>query len=482
MEVHVDLVGRKDLSGEIYRQLRRSIVERRLRPGDQLPSTRELARLLSVSRTTVTVAYTRLWSEGFVTSHTGAGTFVSRHAAVGARRHVPRRIRSMSQLRPQPVWESVPLSAAFARSADFDFRTGIPDVSLFPFESWRRLMVRQFQKNAIGSGVYAPPAGHPGLREAIARHIAVSRGVLASPEDIVITSGTQQALDIVGRVLLARGDGVAVEDPGYRPPRLLFQSQGARVSGVAVDEHGLVVDQLPSTARLVYVTPSHQYPLGMSMSLARRLALLEWAERHTAAILEDDYDSEFRFGGRPIESLQSLDVMRRHVVYVGSFSKTLLPTLRLGFLVAPPALRDAVQRAKYLTDWHAPLPMQAALATFIEEGLFARHLRRMNSAYRARHDRLTSILARDFAEYLNVIPSAAGLHVSATVRSLSSEQFGAVLRAIDAAGIALQPLSTFAYHQEPQLGLVLGYGAIGVDRIEEGLRRVRACFTAVGSQ
>jgi GntR family transcriptional regulator/MocR family aminotransferase len=458
MEVHVNLVGRTDLSGEIYRQLRRAIVERRLRPGDQLPSTRELARPLSVSRTTVTVAYTRLWSEGFVTSQTGAGTFVSRHAATG-RRRVPRRTRLTSPLRPQPVWESIPLSSAFARSAEFDFRTGIPDVSLFPFESWRRLMVRQFQKSAIGSGVYGSPAGHLGLREAIARHIALSRGVLASTEDIVITNGTQQALHIVGRVLLARGDVVAVEDSGYRPPRFLFESLGLRVRGVAVDQHGLVVDQLPSTARLVYVTPSHQYPLGMSMSLGRRLALLEWAEHHSAAILEDDYDSEFCFGGRPIESLQSLDVMRSRVVYVGSFSKTLLPALRLGFLVAPPALRDAVERAKYLTDWHAPLPMQAALATFIEEGLFARHLRKMNSTYRARHDTLTSILARDFAAYLDVIPSSAGLHVSATARSLSREQFGTVLGAINEAGIALRPLSAFPFDHEP------------APRVGAGLRR-----------
>jgi GntR family transcriptional regulator/MocR family aminotransferase len=477
MELYVSLTGRKDLSGEIYRQLRRAILERRLRPDERLPSTREFARLLGVSRTTVTVAFERLWSEGFVTSHTGAGTFVSHHAAV-VRRPARRRSRPDSPLRPRAVWDAVPLSTAFERPADFDFRTGIPDVSLFPFESWRRLIARQFQKTSIGDGAYGSPAGHAGLRTAIARHVAVSRGVHASPEDIVITSGTQQALDIVARILLAPGDRVALEDPGYRPPRLLFESLGARVRGVAVDRHGLVVDQLPSATRVVYVTPSHQYPLGMSMPLARRLALLDWAERHNAAIIEDDYDSEFRFGGRPIESLQGLDVARRRVVYVGSFSKTLLPTLRLGFLVAPPALRDAAQRVKYVTDWHTALPMQAALAAFIEEGLFARHLRKMNSVYRARHQKVTSILERDFAEYLDLIPSAAGLHVAAMVRAISRERFDMVLAEAGQSGIALRSLSTFTFDHPPRLGLVLGYGAIGVDGIEEGLARLRDCFAA----
>jgi GntR family transcriptional regulator/MocR family aminotransferase len=477
MELYVSLTGHKDLSGEIYRQLRRAILERRLLPGQQLASTRELARLLGVSRTTVTVAFERLWSEGFVTSHTGAGTFVSADAAA-ERRRAQRRARPRSPLRIRPVWDTIPLTTVFERPAAFDFRTGATDVSLFPFESWRRLMVRQFQKSTIGTGAYGSPAGHAGLRAAIARHIAVSRGVQASPDDIVITSGTQQALDIVARILLAPGDRVAVEDPGYRPPRLLFESLGARVRGVAVDRHGLVVDQIPNRARLVYVTPSHQYPLGMSMALARRLELLEWAERYNAAVIEDDYDSEFRFGGRPIESLQSLDVARRRVVYVGSFSKTLLPALRLGFLVTPPALRDAALRAKYVTDWHTPLHTQAALATFMEEGLFARHLRKMNSVYRARHQRLTSILEHDFTEYFDVIPSAAGLHVAAVARSSSSERFDAVLAAATQARLALQPLSIFAFDHPPRLGLVLGYGAIGVDGIEEGLRRLRDCFGA----
>jgi GntR family transcriptional regulator/MocR family aminotransferase len=473
MEVHVSLLGRTDLSGEIYRQLRRAILDGQLRPSDLLPPTRELARALSVSRTTVTIAYDRLQGEGLVDSHVGSGTFVSGHTS--SARPQAKRNRTESALQPRPVWRTIPLSTAFARPAQFDFRTGLPDISMFPFETWRRLLVRQLRSGALGTGTYADPAGDHGLRRALARHIGISRGVQTSPEDIVITSGTQQAFDVIARVLLAPGDRVAVEDPGYVPPRLLFQSLGARVLGIPVDRQGLVVGELPNNCRLVYVTPSHQYPLGMSMSPARRLALLEWAQRHDAAIIEDDYDSEFRFGGRPLEPLQTLDTSGR-VIYVGSFSKTLLPTLRLGFAVMPPSLRDAAHRAKYVTDWHTSGPAQAALASFIDEGGFARHLRKMSATYRARHELLTNGLARDFADQLEVIRSAAGLHVTATARTASVELLNNVARRASDAGVEVQQLAAFALNPPARPGLVLGYGAIATSHIEEGLRRLRRCF------
>jgi GntR family transcriptional regulator/MocR family aminotransferase len=473
VEVHVNLLGRTDLSGEIYRQLRRAILDGRLRPRDVLPPTRDLARRLCVSRTTVTVAYDRLWGEGLVTSHVGAGTFVSEHTSIT--RPPATQNRTASPLQPRPVWKTIPLSTAFARPAQFDFRTGLPDVTKFPFETWRRLLVRQLRSGAFSTSAYGDPAGDPGLRQAIARHIGVSRGVHASVEDIVITNGTQQAIDVVARVLVVPGDRVAVEDPGYVPPRLLFQSLGARVVGIPVDRHGLVVDQLPNTCRLVHVTPSHQYPQGMSMSPARRLELLEWARQHNAGIIEDDYDTEFRFGGRPLEPLQTLDTSGR-VIYVGSFSKTMLPTLRLGFAVLPPSLRDAAQRAKYVTDWHTSSPAQAALASFIDGGGFARHLRKMNTTYRARHELLSTILARDFTDQLEVIPSAAGLHVTAIARRVSVEQLSEIVRRASAAGVEVQQLSAFAFSRPAQAGLVMGYGVISTDHIEEGLQRLRSCF------
>jgi GntR family transcriptional regulator/MocR family aminotransferase len=473
VEFHVSLIGRNDLSGEIYRQLRRAILDARLRPGDFLPPSRGLARSLNVSRTTVAVAYDRLAGEGYVASRVGSGTWVADHVGPPARE--AKRHRTQGALRPRTVWSSVPLVAAFARSARYDFRTGLPDASLFPHRAWRRLTARQLRADADGAGMYAHPAGHRGLREAVARHIGISRGVVATPEDVTVTNGTQQGLDVVARALLAPGDRVAVEDPGYGLPRWLFESLGARVVGVPVDRHGLVVEALPRDARLVYVTPSHQYPLGVAMGLPRRLALLAWAQRNNAAVVEDDYDTEFRFGGRPIEPLQTLDTVGR-VVYIGSFSKTMLPALRLGFVVTPPSLREAVHKAKYVSDWHTPTLAQSVLARFIDDGGFARHIRKVGSVYRARHDMVTRVLTREFSDHLEVIPSSAGLHVTAVSRRASADQIHAVVRRASKLEVQVQELSRFAVDVRARAGLVLGYGAIPTARIEEGLRRLRTCF------
>jgi GntR family transcriptional regulator/MocR family aminotransferase len=470
MEVHVSLVGRADLSGEIYRQLRRAILDGRLPPGGRLPPTRELARRLSVSRTTVTVAYDRLLGEGFATARVGAGTYVSDGLA-GVTHQTK---RADDALRPRPVWDTI-VPFVFDREPEFDFRPGLPDARLFPYQTWRRLLARELNPAAVGPGHYADPAGHLGLRQAIARHIAVARGVQATAEEVVVTNGTQQAVDIVARVLLAPGDRVAVEDPCYGPPRRLLQTLGARVTGVPVDDQGLIVDAIPPGTRLVYVTPSHQFPLGMPMSLPRRMALLRWARRQQAAIVEDDYDSEFRYGGRPIEPLQTLDTSGR-VIYVGSFSKTMLPSLRLGFVVAPASLRNAVRAAKFVTDWHTALPPQAALARFIEQGLFARHVRKMRAVYQARHQRIVELLARQFAGVLEVVPSAAGLHLTAVARGASAQELDAVLRRASAAGVEVLPLFMYTVDTPAPPGLILGYGAIPTTCVTEGLRRLRRCF------
>jgi GntR family transcriptional regulator/MocR family aminotransferase len=476
MDVHVSLIGRRDLSGEIYRQLRRAILEGRLRAGEPLPPSRELARRLSVARTTVTVAYERLAGEGYVRSRIGAGTFVSEDATRTTARTAASR-RAPGPLRPRAVWNAVPPFVAFRQPAPYDFRTGVPDATLFPHDRWRRLMAHELRTD-LSAGLYGDPAGHRPLREAIARHIAVSRGVDATADDITITNGTQQAVDLVARVLLEPGDRVAVEDPGYPPPRRLFETSGARVVGVPVDRDGLVVDDLPRHTRLVYVTPSHQYPLGVSLSLERRRALLAWAERNDAAILEDDYDSEFRFHGRPVEPLHTLDGTGR-VIYVGTFSKTLLPALRLGFVVAPPSLHAALHRAKRLTDWHTSVPAQATLARFIDTGEFARHLRRVGAVYRQRHDLLRQALARDLAEHLEAVPSNAGLHVAALSRTASAGRIATVAERAAALGVQVQELARFAVSaRPPAIGLLLGYGLIPAADIGPGLALLRAAFEA----
>jgi GntR family transcriptional regulator/MocR family aminotransferase len=298
-----------------------------------------------------------------------------------------------------------------------------------------------------------------------------------TPEDITIVNGTQQGLDVVARTLLAPGDHVAVEDPGYRMVRRLFESLGTRIRYVPVDENGLVVDALPQRADLVYVTPSHQYPLGVSMSSERRRALLEWAARNHAAIIEDDYDSEFRFRERPIEPLQTLDASGR-VIYIGSFSKTMLPTIRLGFMVTPPSLRAAVHRAKQVTDWHTPMPLQVALAQFIEGGGFSRHVRKMREVYCIRREIIIEALTRQFGDCLQVVPSIAGLHITALARTASAEQISTVVQKASETGVAVQELSMLTVARTARPGILLGYGAIPTTRIQEGLRRLRSCFIA----
>jgi GntR family transcriptional regulator/MocR family aminotransferase len=475
MTFHVSLTGRKDLSGEIYRQIRRAILAGRLRPGDRLPPSRELAKALAVSRMTVIVAYERLDGEGLVTSHLGAGTFVS--DLVGSGESSPTRRRSGGVLRPRAIWDSISLATAFDYPAEFDFRTGIPDASLFPHEAWRRLVARALRSSEVAAGAYGHPAGHYGLRAAIARHLAISRGVRASAEDITITAGTQQALDVLARTLLAPGEKIGVEDPSYGPPNRLFQALGLRVIGIPVDRSGLVVDALPRDVRAVYVTPSHQYPLGVAMTPLRRQALLTWADRNNAAIIEDDYDSEFKFAERPLDSLQALDTKGR-VIYVGSFSKTLLPDLRLGFLIAPQSLQSALHKAKFVSDWHTPTLAQAALAHLIEEGEFARHIRKANKVYRERHEMLANAITRDFNDHLELIPSSTGLHLAALARAASAEQLTAVFRRAVDVGVAFQRLSLIAMDESGPAGVVLGYGAIATGQIQEGLRRLRTCFDA----
>ena len=357
MDFHVSLTGRGDLAAQIYRQLLDAILDGRLRPGERLPPTRELARRLDVSRNTAAVAYDRLTAEGFLAGRVGDGTFV--------RTALPGRVRSRGapsgRVRPRRLWRDITAEHEFgaAEPAPYDFRVGVPDPRLFPLETWRRLVARELRASTVHATGYRDPAGHAGLRAAIARHTGVARSVRAAPDDVIITQGAQQALDLIGRILIEPGDQVAVEEPGYPPARLAFRAHGARVIGVPVDAEGIDVSAIPPSARIVYVTPSHQFPLGTPMSLARRAALLTWADRHGAVIIEDDYDSEFRFGERPLEPLQSLDA-GGNVVYVGSFSKTLLPMLRLGFLVAPASLGPALRTAKGLADWHGDVTTQAA--------------------------------------------------------------------------------------------------------------------------
>jgi GntR family transcriptional regulator/MocR family aminotransferase len=465
MDLHVGLDGPGDLASKVYGQIRAAIVDGRLPAGERLPSSRELADRLAVSRNTVGVAYDRLAAEGFVLARVGAGTFVS-----DERPHPVVDRRPDSPLRPRGVWDRMGEAPVMADAVvEFDFRAGIPDATRFPYSTWRAMFAEELRPSAVGTGTHIDAAGLTALRVAIAQHIGVSRAVRSAADEVFVTSGSQQAVDLVIRVLVEPGDTVAMEDPGYLPVRRAFVAHGAKVVDVPVDAEGLVVDALPDHARLVYVTPSHQFPLGMPMSLRRRLALLRWAERAGAAVVEDDYDSEYRYGGRPLETLHSLDHTGR-VLYVGSFSKVLLPTLRLGFLVAPAPLRTALRKAKHVTDWHTEVPVQAVAARFLAGGHLSRHIRRMRAVYAGRHHLIRARLVESFAGRLDAVPSAAGLHIAALLPAGTDDKD--VAAKAFAVGVAVQPLSR--YHRAPSAspGLILGYGAIATDRIEEGLRRL----------
>lgn len=471
MELHISLAER-DLAGQIYRQIRAAILDGRLRPGQALPPTRELHRRLEVSRNTVSTAYERLTGEGFLITRTGAGTYVSDAVGDSAGDRRP----TGKALRARPMWERAPdppdLSAL---GAPFDLRPGIVDAGLFPYQTWRRVVAAELRPSAVGTAAHGDPLGLPELRAAIARHIGVSRGVRTDAGHVVVTTGIQQALDLVTRVLVETGDVVAIEEPGYHMARRLFASLGARVVPVPVDRDGLVVEALPREARMVYVTPSHQSPLGMAMSLTRRMELLAFAESHGTAVIEDDYDSEFRYTGRPIESLHSLD-QSGLVLYMSSFSKIMLPTLRMGFLIVPPSLRRAVRAAKQLADWHTALPNQGALARFIDEGALARHIRVARREYQLRRDRVLAALAGGLAPYLEPIPAVAGLHISAFARRGTREDLLRVAALAREREVAVWTMAGHAATDAPRPGLMLGFGAIRTDRIDEALHRLRDCL------
>lgn len=470
MDIHVTLSGRADLASQIYLQLREAVLDGRLSGGDRLPPTRVLAEQLAVSRGTVTTAYDRLAAEGFLESRAGSGSFVSRcapRAGTDSRRATP------GVVRPVPPWRARWSPPRHPGPAAFDLSVGVPDGSLFPLPVWRRLVAAELrlgQHGGLGrlaTGPYDDP-GHARLQDEIARYLGLSRSVVAGGGDVIVTTGAQQALDLVVRVLLEPGAVAAVEDPGYTAVHRLLETHRVRVVGVPVDAEGIVVDALPADARLVYVTPSHQFPTGVPMSLARRTALLEWAARHDAVVVEDDYDSEFRFADRPLEPLQSLDREGR-VVYVGSFSKTLLPALRVGYAVAPASLQPALREAKRVTDWAGDAVTQGALATFLAEGHLAAHVRRASRVYRERRGILIDEVERCLADLVEVVPSVAGLHICGVLRDAEADDTTVVSSASDV-GVAVEPLSVRFRDQPGRPGLLLGVGGIETPRIPQAVR------------
>lgn len=468
MDIHVSLDSPGDRTARIYTALREAILDGRLARGDRVPATRDLARQLGVARGTVTSAYDRLVAEGFLESRTGSGTFVTDVALATGAEDRERRARS-GAVQPLGLWLAP--GGEPERPPDgrvHDLHAGLPDRRLFPLEVWRRLVSTQLRRSRLEDLTYVG-RGHRRLRDEVARHLGLARSVVCSGEDVIVTVGAQQAIDLVARVLVEPGTVVAVEDPGYTAAHRLFGTHRAVVRGAPVDREGLVVDALPDDARVVYVTPSHQFPTGVAMSLARRAELLRWAVRHDAVILEDDYDSEFRFSDRPLEPLQSLDREGR-VVYVGTFSKSLLPALRVGYLVAPISLQPALREAKRVSMWEGDVVTHGALADFIAEGHHAAHVRRASRVYGERRSRLLAELSR-FDDVLEVMPSVAGLHVSVHFRDQSVDDRSVAAEAARH-GVRTEALTPRYLEQPPVQGLVMGIGTIDADAIQDAVRRL----------
>lgn len=457
-------------SRRLHQQLRAAILDGRLAAGTPLPSTRALAAELGVARNTVATAYDLLVAEGYVLPRRRARPVV---AALPAR-HDPAPPPAGGERRLAPFWRT-PFHAAGALppAARPDFRLGVPDHRHFPHALWRRLTARALRQFARQPFAYPPSEGLPELRAAIAGHVAFARAVACGADDVIVTSGAQQAFDLLARLLVTPGaTRVAVEEPGYPPLRAAFAAAGARLVPVPVDAEGLVVAGLPDDVQVVSVTPSHQSPTGTVLSQRRRMALLAFARERNAVVIEDDYDGEFRFGGRPLDALQTLDREGR-VFYVGTFSKSLFPALRKGFVVAPAWARAPLAAAKHCADAHSDAPTQAVLAAFIRDGHLARHVRRMQTLYAARRAALLEGLAA-LSPWLLPIPSEAGLHLAAQLRDPAQQ--AALLGLLREHAPGAQSCAEYALAPLPRPAVAFGYGAIEVDAIRAGLTALAAAL------
>ena len=476
MELHITIEGTRDLSGQLYRQLSEAIRSGRLADGQQLPPSRLLASQLGLSRKTVSDVYERLGYEQLLVGKIGIGSFVQAPTAASQHRHTSTQLASAARI---ARWEAMPVPlrhSAQETPTRYAFVGGRTTPSHFPQDEWRACVQHAVRQDVQARGRYGPVEGLASLRTAISKHAAFSRGIDCSAEQVLVTSGAQQALSLLAQTLLEPGDTVVVEEPGYPVARQAFTAQGARVVGVAVDEEGLIVEQIPDGTRLIYVTPAHQFPLGMPMSMARRHALLERTRQLGAIIIEDDYDSAFRYEGLPTDALQSMDRYGL-VAHVGSFSKIMLPELRLGYVVLPLAIVQAVQTAKYLNDCHTASLGQHALAKFIQDGHLLRHIRRCHDIYAGRRERLQHWFDGALSPWFRLVPASAGFHVAAlAIVPLDMTQ---LLRRARLAEISLYALSGFYHGQPVHEGLFLGYGAIDKLDIDTALAIVHTILQEI---
>lgn len=475
LDIRLEENSQLPLYRQIYEQFRAKILSGQLPAGSRLPSSRSIAKQLNLARVTVTSAYEQLQAEGYVESRVGAGTFVAESLPLA--RQVPNSHSesfspSFSQWGRRVLASPVAVGQTRANARpeiDFGFGRSFPHI--FPYDTWRRLLARYLSTDDTMLSRYGSVAGFTPLRHAVADYLNRLRGVRCTAEEVIVVSGMQQALDILSRLLLNSGDEVLVETPGYVDAFELFRTFGADLQALPVDEDGFPVERIPPDcqARFAFVTPSHQFPRGGNMPLARRLALLHWARQADALILEDDYDGELRYSEHPLAALQGLDEDGR-VIYLGTFSKVLFPAMRLGYLVLPPPLLDPFLQAMQLVDRGAPTLTQAAVADFIAEGHFERHLRRLRKEYGRRRQVLVRELDRHLQDLVQYSKDEAGLHVMLYLASQFDEM--TVIHEAAKDGVGVYPGATYHVEKPSRPSILLGFSGLSQDEIVEGIARL----------
>ena len=470
--------GSREVSSHLFRQLKDAILDGRLPPGSRLPSTRDAQQLFRVSRNTAQGVYDRLAQEGLLSAKHGSGTYVRAVRAPAASGPV---VLGRQKGRVNDFWERADIASwigfwhegrdsSSPAKPVADLRPALVDQRLFPHAIFRQVMARQLRRletNPASSRSPQRNQGNSQLRRAIAGHVGLTRAVACEPDDVLVTSGAQQAFDLIARALVISGETtVAVEEPGYPPMRVPFAAAGARIVPVPVDAEGIIVDAIPTDAKIICVCPSHQFPLGMPMSPRRREALLRFARQNGATIVEDDYDGEFRYDGSPLEALRGSG-SAGHVCYVGSFSKCMFPAIRLGFIVPPSWALPALVAVKNSTDWHNSIPVQAAVGAFIHDGHLARHISRTRRIYRERRDTLLSLLDRRLGDALTAVPSFYGMHVAAVARDgIDCE---ALSDALVQHGVMIHSLARYFLGPTTRSGFIIGYAAADAEALETSI-------------